>query len=62
MNKFQLARDHQTKPEDLSILALDKSDRIRYLVAKNPNTPSETLRLLALGLVLMTNTKQNKKT
>ena len=45
--RFELAKDSNTPPETLTLLANDKNYNVRYKVAYNPNTPPEALTLLA---------------
>jgi hypothetical protein len=45
--KIKLARNPNTPPEVLKVLANDVYSRVRYEVAQNPNTPQETLKVLA---------------
>ena len=47
MTKLSQARDPNTSPETLSVLATDKVWVIRYWVAQNPNTSPEILWDLA---------------
>jgi hypothetical protein len=42
-----VARDPNTSPEILKLLATDKDSYVRCWVAQNPNTPLETIQLLA---------------
>jgi hypothetical protein len=42
-----LARNPNTPPETLTILARDEDSYVRWGVARNPNTPPETLTILA---------------
>jgi hypothetical protein len=56
MDKIALARDPNTPPETLSLLATNKDVGIRRLVGNNPSS-TELFR----RLVLMTNAKQDNK-
>ena len=47
MSKLFQAKDPNTSPETLSVLATDENWSVRYWVAKNPNTSTETLAVLA---------------
>ena len=45
--KIKLAKNPNTSPETLKVLATDKDYTVRYYVALNPSTPPETLKVLA---------------
>jgi hypothetical protein len=47
MNKNKLAKNPNTPPELLEVLATDEDWEVRYWVATNPNTPPEALKVLA---------------
>jgi hypothetical protein len=44
---YWVARNPNTPPETLILLAKDKNYNVRWRVAQNPNTPPETLALMA---------------
>jgi hypothetical protein len=46
-DRKELARNSNTPPEILTILAQDEYFTVRYWVAANPNTPPEILTILA---------------
>ena len=47
MSKLSQARDPNTSPEILSVLATYEDVNVRFEVARNPNTSPETLQVLA---------------
>jgi len=47
LEKIKAAKNSNTTPETLKILATDEEYWIRYWVARNSNTPPEALELLA---------------
>ena len=47
MTKLEQAKDPNTSPEILSVLATDEHWSVRCWVARNPNTSTETLQVLA---------------
>ena len=47
MDKIKQARNPNTPPETLQVLATDKYYGVRCGVAQNPNTPQESLQVLA---------------
>jgi hypothetical protein len=47
LEKIKVAKNSNTTPETLKILATDEYCSVRRYVAENPNTPPEALELLA---------------
>ena len=47
LEKIKVAKNSNTTPETLKILATDEDSYVRHWVAQNPNTPPEILQLLA---------------
>ena len=45
--RYWVARNPNTKPENLDVLSRDEYPDVRYWVARNPNTKSETLDTLS---------------